>query len=310
MYYRNLEICKSKALYRAKGDFDAPIALTVKAFSELIWWLDNVQTVPTAIKTPGIGLTVNSDASLVGWAATNLHSTVAGRWSDSELPPHIIALEFHAANLCLFPLAARSSNLHIRILLDNTTAISNIKSLGGTHSQICNDVTKLIWSWCKDKGIWLSAAHIPGHEYYIADYKSRHFQDNKERALNLSDFSSLPRRFYFPEIDIFASRLKHVVPKFVSYRSEPGAWAADAFSLNWHSLLFYAFPPFSIIGKVLAKIKQDEARGILIVPLWSTQPWFPIAMSLIASQFVLLKAKRDLFICQATGRWYIHCTNI
>ena len=85
-----------------------------------------------------------------------------------------------------------------------------------------------------------------------------------------------------------------MVPKFVPYKPEPGAWAADAFSLNWHSLQFYAFPPFSIIGKVLAKIKQDEARRIPIVPLWSAQPCFSIAMGLIASRPVLLKAKTDL----------------
>ena len=86
-----------------------------------------------------------------------------------------------------------------------------------------------------------------------------------------------------------------MVPKFVSYRSEPGVWATDAFSLNWHSLQFYAFPHFSIIGMVLTKIKQVAARGILIVPLWSTQPWFPFAISLIVSRSVLLKAKMDLF---------------
>ena len=78
LYYRNVKICKSKALYRANCDFDAPIALTVKAFSELNWRLDNGQTVPMAIKTPGFGLTVYSDASLEGWVATNLHS-VGGR---------------------------------------------------------------------------------------------------------------------------------------------------------------------------------------------------------------------------------------
>ena len=37
LYYRNVKTCKSTALYRAKSDFDAPIALTVKAFSELSW---------------------------------------------------------------------------------------------------------------------------------------------------------------------------------------------------------------------------------------------------------------------------------
>ena len=295
LYYWNLEICKNRALYRAKGDFDNSIVLTVKAFSELSCWLDNVQTVSRPIKTPNIiDLTVYSDASLEGWGATDLHSTVGVRWSDSELPLHTNTLELHAAKLCLFSLAAGFSNLHIRILLDNTTAISYINHMDGTHSQICNDVTNLIWSWCKDKGIWLSAAHIPGHENYIADYKSRHFQDNKELSLNFSAFLSLTRLFYFPEIDLFASRLNHVVPKFVSYKPEPGVWATDAFSLNWHSLQFYAFPPFSIIGKVLEKIKQDEARGILIVPLWSTQTWFPIAMSIIVSRPILLKEKGDL----------------
>ena len=114
-------------------------------------------------------------------------------------------------------------------------------------------------------------------------------------VIKFFSFLSVTQLFYFPEIDLFASRLNHVVPKFVSYKPEPGAWATDTFSLNWHSLQFYAFPPFSIIGKVLAKIKQDEARGILIVPLWSTQPWFPTATSLIVSRPILLKAKRDLF---------------
>ena len=84
LHYRNLEICKNKALYCAGGDFDAPIVLTVEAFSELSWWVDNAQTVSRPIKTPGIDLTVYSDASLEGWRATNLHSTVDGRWSDSD----------------------------------------------------------------------------------------------------------------------------------------------------------------------------------------------------------------------------------
>ena len=64
LYYRNLEICKNRALYHAKGGFDAPIALTVKAFLEWSWWLDNVQTVSRSIKTPGIDLTVYSDTIL------------------------------------------------------------------------------------------------------------------------------------------------------------------------------------------------------------------------------------------------------
>ena len=56
LYYRNLEVCKNKALYCDKGDFDAPIVLIVKAFSELSKWIYNVQTVSRPIKAPGIDL--------------------------------------------------------------------------------------------------------------------------------------------------------------------------------------------------------------------------------------------------------------
>ena len=39
--------------------------------------------------------------------------------------------------------------------------------------------------------------------------------------------------------------------------------AVDAYTLTWSSLMFYAFPPFSLIGTVLSKIKKDKARGWL-----------------------------------------------
>ena len=39
---------------------------------------------------------------------------------------------------------------------------------------------------------------------------------------------------------------------------DPTAEAIDAFTLNWHTLKFYAFPPFSIMPKVLKKIQTDK----------------------------------------------------
>ena len=36
--------------------------------------------------------------------------------------------------------------------------------------------------------------------------------------------------------------------------------------------MFYDFTPFSILGRLLAKVQQDGATGMLVTPLWSTQP--------------------------------------
>lgn len=41
--------------------------------------------------------------------------------------------------------------------------------------------------------------------------------------------------------------------------------------MDWSDWKFYAFPPVANISKVLSKMKQDEAEGILIVEYLSNQ---------------------------------------
>ena len=49
--------------------------------------------------------------------------------------------------------------------------------------------------------------------------------------------------------DLFATKLNRQITKFVSWRPDPDpdALHIDVFTLNWHSLYFYAFPPFSVL---------------------------------------------------------------
>ena len=54
----------------------------------------------------------------------------------------------------------------------------------------------------------------------------------------------------------------------------------DAFMLNWSEFNnIYVSPAFSVIGCCLQKIRE-EASGIVIAPLWPTQPWFTRLMEL------------------------------
>ena len=34
----------------------------------------------------------------------------------------------------------------------------------------------------------------------------------------------------------------------------------------------YAFPPFCLIGRCLARVQQDSAEMVLVTPVWQTQP--------------------------------------
>ena len=54
-------------------------------------------------------------------------------------------------------------------------------------------------------------------------------------------------------IDLFASRLNAQIPRYVSWRPEPQCVAVDAFSIQWGNEVFYAFPPFALIPRVLQK---------------------------------------------------------
>ena len=58
----------------------------------------------------------------------------------------------------------------------------------------------------------------------------------------------------------------------------------DAFTISWKDLHPYLFPPFTIIPRILSKIKTDTVdKAIIIVPLWPSQLWFPLLISLIVS---------------------------
>ena len=69
-----------------------------------------------------------------------------------------------------------------------------------------------------------------------------------------------------PKIDLFDTRLNTQLSTFVSYRPDPKCIAVNAFPLGWSKLDFYAFPPFVCLNRVLQKMYQDKAKGIVIAP--------------------------------------------
>ena len=65
---------------------------------------------------------------------------------------------------------------------------------------------------------------------------------------------------------------------------------------SWSDLHFYAFPPFAVISKVISKIENEQAEGILVVPIFTTQIWFPRVMRLLIDYPLLLPdSNKSLF---------------
>ena len=141
--------------------------------------------------------------------------------------------------------------------------------------------------------------HLPGIHNRDADQASRIFNDRTEWMIRphlLREALSLLA--VNPSIDLFASRLNKQFPIFCSWKPDPDAWKIDAFSFPLIQKGLYAFPPFCLVGKVLAKVIQDKSQNlVLVTPWWPSQPWFPLLKSLAITQPRLLKkTKRTLVL--------------
>lgn len=90
----------------------------------------------------------------------------------------------------------------------------------------------------------------------------------------LSDvaFRKIINKFGYPNIDLFATRINVKCKDYVSWTKDPESIAVDAFTINSNKYFFYAFPPFILITRVLKKIREEKAEGIVVVPQWPAQP--------------------------------------
>ena len=86
--------------------------------------------------------------------------------------------------------------------------------------------------------------------------KSRVFQGSPEWMLHPAVFQELQKEVGCFDIDLFATLVNHQVPAFVSWRSDPGAVATDAFNVKWDFQLSCLFPPFCMIKRCLRKINR------------------------------------------------------
>ena len=268
-----LEREKVEALREEKGNFEARMQLSEVSREEIIWWIENIGKSGRRITWGDPDITVFTDASNEGWGAHVEETTAGGRWSEQEADYHINVLELKAIQFGLESLC-KVEDTHIKIMTDNTTALAYVQHQGGTHSQECDIVARAIWKWAEDRSNWLTIAHIPGVQNVLADFKSRHFADNLEWELSQKLYERIVQTFGRPQIDLFATRLNKKEPRYVSWNPDPEAFMIDAFSIRWSNEYFYAFPPFSCVGRAIAKACEEKAAGILVVPWWPTQPWW------------------------------------
>lgn len=294
VYLKDVEREKFLALEKTRGNFEAKMILSDLLREDLEWWVSNIDSEGNPINDFTYEMEIHSDASLSGWGACFEGKRVHGFWGPEDQRNHINYLELLSAffGLKCFARDLRSCNILLRI--DNTTAISYINHMGGIQIRNLSKLAKEIWQWCESRNLWIFASYVSSSDNNIADHESRRLEPEWEFGLAPFAFSKICRLFSNPEIDLFASRSNKKCEKFISWKNDPESVAIDAFTVNWSNLFFYAFPPFSIILRVLKKIRTDGARGIVVVPQWQSQPWFPLFMEMLESEPVIFQPNINL----------------
>ena len=288
LYYRDLEVCKLAALSSSDGDYNAIVYLSQLARDSLRWFVVNSHLYNgTRISKPSKVMTMTTDASHLGWGVVCDGVSSSGLWSSKEQAMHINWLELSAV---LFGVKCfvHSHNCLVKVFCDNSNAVTYINNLGGMVPSL-HAVSKSIWEWCFAHHCVLEAFHIPGSSNLQADSLSRQYNRNLEWKLHPTVFKWISNSLFVPDIDLFASRLNFQTSVYVSWCPDPGAWAVDAFSFCWREFKPYIFPPFSLLGRILTKLKVEEVPDALVIaPWWPTAHWYPPLLQLLVQRPVLL----------------------
>ena len=196
-------------------------------------------------------------------------------------------------------------------MCDNTTAVHTINNMGTSRSIPCDKLVKAIWQYAISRHLWVTATHPPGRFNEEADTESRRKVSHLEWKLNEKIFTKVKNAFgKTTAIDLFASHLNYQIKPFVSFRPDLECFAVNAFLIPWGDHLFYAFPPFNMISKVLQKVHFDQAEGILIILKLPTQPWYSLLTKMLANEPIVLSLGKICSTYPATQRSFNLSTNI
>lgn len=298
LYTKRMERLKFIALREQDNNYEAKVVLSQEVIEDLNWWAKIIKISNNPIVEESFDLIICSDSSKSGWGmwCETTNQTARGWWTEEEKQFSINYLELKAAFYALKIVAKNRMSCHFLLRLDNTTAMSYIRRMGSVQFPHLSDLCRELWQWCEDRDIWLTTTYINTKDNVIADAESRKLAPETEWELANWAFQEIEQKFGIFDIDLFASTANTKCSRFFSWRADPNAEATDAFTMSWSNLFFYAFPPFAIVLRVLQKIITDRAEGIVIVPNWPTQPWFPVFTKLLQSDLITFQPNDSLLI--------------
>ena len=261
---------------------------------DLQWWsVPSHLGVGVNLSLPHPNVVLYTDASDSGWGASLGSDHLSGWWSRDVSLYSINHRELLAVFLAIRGFLPLPRGQTVSLFTDNTSALSYLCKEGGTRSSTLNEVAQVIFHRYEESVVRLLPQFVPGRLNVLADSLSRRGQVlGSER--NLHQEVCLELFCFWPvTVDLFATSLNHRLQVYFSPMADPQAAAVDALVQSWDSL--QAFPPFSLLQRVLSKVRgSHNLELILVAPFWPLRPWFADLLDLLVEVPVLLPLRWDL----------------
>ena len=268
------------------------VRLSLTSLEDLAWWAESrnlVRGVPCVPPKPNCLIT--TDASVQGWGAFESGRTLQGVWEGPQKRLHINHKELMTVHCVLTQWGPRLVGQAIHFRLDNRTAVAYLSKQGGTHSSSLTRTTKSILRLADSFGISISTTYIAGSLNALADIHSRVGQVLKtEWCLGRTTFLWIVENNFFgpPEVDLFANYLTKQLRRYGSPNPDPQAELIDALTAPWPNEILFAFPPTTIMDRVVEKIQQERPKALLLLtPVVRTASWYPFLTTWSANKMEL-----------------------
>jgi hypothetical protein len=168
----------------------------------------------------------------------------------------------------------------VLLRMDNTAAVAYVNHQGGSNPALSH-LAERLWRYLLKRGWYVHARRLAGVLNVRADVASRWRDDRAEWRLSDEAWHQVEALHGSHSVDLFASRRNTLCERFFSRWLDPDASGNDAFDKDWSTELNpYAHPPYALLPRVLAQVRDQAATITLVAPVWAAQSWFPDLLEL------------------------------
>ena len=267
------------AFIESRKNWYEPIPINKLLISEFNFWLRNLQKV-NGLKIKAFPTTtkiVYSDASNTGYGGyivERLSNVIArGDFTPSEKQTSSTYRELLAVKLILHSLSDKLRNENVLWFSDNIN-VSRIIEVGSRRQHLHNLAVN-IFDLCVTHNITLQPSWIPREINTSADFLAK-IIDSDNWGVDPETFRYIEQCFGKFSIDRFADDLNRKCDRFNTKFICPGSESVNCFTCDWSQDFNWVCPPISMIGDALKHVKLCKAKGVLLVPMWTSSYFWPL----------------------------------